>query len=102
MRQAGQVARVGEMTNVYKILVGKPEGRRPLGRRRRRWKDNIKLDLKAKGCEGADSIYLSRQGPVAGSCEHGNGLSGYIKGGELFEQLNDCYLLHGAGNYLKS
>jgi hypothetical protein len=41
MRRAGHVARVGEKRNVYRILVGKPEGKRPLGRPRRRWLDNI-------------------------------------------------------------
>jgi hypothetical protein len=42
---AGHVARMGEKSNVYRLLVGKPEGKRPLGRPRRRWLDNIKLDL---------------------------------------------------------
>ena len=42
---AEHVARVGERRGVYRVLVGKPEGMRPLGRRRRRWKDNIKMDL---------------------------------------------------------
>jgi len=45
MRWAEHVARVGERRGVYRVLVGKPEGMRPLGRRRRRWKDNIKMDL---------------------------------------------------------
>jgi hypothetical protein len=45
MRWAGHVARMGEKKNVYMLLVGKPEGKRPLGRPRRRWIDNIKLDL---------------------------------------------------------
>jgi hypothetical protein len=46
MRWAGHVARMGETRNVYRILVGKPEGRRPLGRPRRRWVDNIKIDVR--------------------------------------------------------
>jgi hypothetical protein len=46
MRWAGHVARVGEERNVYKVLVGKPEGKRPLGRPRRRWKDRIRMDLR--------------------------------------------------------
>jgi hypothetical protein len=46
MRWAGHVARMWEKTNVYRILVGKPEGKRPLGRSRRRWMDNIKMDLR--------------------------------------------------------
>jgi hypothetical protein len=45
MRWAGHVARMGETRNAYKILVGKPEGKRPLGRPRRRWVDNIKMYL---------------------------------------------------------
>jgi hypothetical protein len=46
MRWAGHVARMGEVRCVYNILVGRPEGRRPLGRPRRRWEDNIKVDLR--------------------------------------------------------
>jgi hypothetical protein len=45
MRWAGHVARMGEKRNAYRLLVGKPEGKRPLGRPRRRWVDNIKMDL---------------------------------------------------------
>jgi hypothetical protein len=45
MRWAGHVARMGEKRNVYRLLVGKPEGKRPLGRPRRRWIDNIKMDF---------------------------------------------------------
>jgi len=45
MRWAGHVARMGEDRDVHRVLVGKPEGKRPLGRPRRRWKDNIKMDL---------------------------------------------------------
>jgi hypothetical protein len=45
MRWAGHVARMGEKRNVYRLLVGKPEGKRPLERPRRRWTDNIKMDL---------------------------------------------------------
>jgi hypothetical protein len=45
MRWAGHVARMGEKWNVYRLLVGKPEGRRPLGSSRRNWLDNIKMDL---------------------------------------------------------
>jgi hypothetical protein len=43
--RAGHVARMGEKRNAFRILVGKPEGKRPLGRPRRRWMDNIKMDL---------------------------------------------------------
>ena len=50
MRWAGHVARMGEERGVYRVLVGKPEGRRPLGRPRRRWVDNIRTDLQEVGC----------------------------------------------------
>jgi hypothetical protein len=46
MKRTGHVARMGERRNAYRILVGKPEGRRPLGRPRRRWVDNIKIYLR--------------------------------------------------------
>jgi hypothetical protein len=49
MRWAGHVARMGEKRGAYRILVGRPEGRRPLGRPRRRWEDNIKIDLQEVG-----------------------------------------------------
>jgi len=58
MRWAGHVARVGEERWVYRFLVGKPEGRRPLGRLRRRWVDNIRTDLKEVGCGYMDWIGL--------------------------------------------
>jgi len=53
MRRAGHVARMGEGRGVHRVLVGKPEGKRPLGRPRRRWKDNIEMDLRevGGGCE---------------------------------------------------
>ena len=50
MRRAGHVARMGEERGVYRFLLGKPEGRRPLGRPRRRWVDNIRMDLQEVGC----------------------------------------------------
>jgi hypothetical protein len=49
MRWAGHVARMGEGRNVYRVLVGKPEGKRSLGRPRRRWEDGIKMDLRDTG-----------------------------------------------------
>jgi hypothetical protein len=45
---------------VYRVLVGKPEGRRPLGRPKRRWEDNIKVDLQEVGCGGVDWIELAQ------------------------------------------
>jgi hypothetical protein len=46
MRWAGHVAHMGEKRNAYRNLVGKPEGKRPLGSHRRRWEDNIEMDLR--------------------------------------------------------
>jgi hypothetical protein len=59
MRLAGHVARMGEKKNVYRLLVGKTEGKRPLGRPRRRWVENIKMDLLEIGCGGVDWIGLA-------------------------------------------
>jgi hypothetical protein len=60
MRWAGQVARMGAKRNVYRILVRKPEGKRPLGRPRRRWIDNIKMDLLEIGLSVVDWIGLAQ------------------------------------------
>ena len=86
MRWAGHVARMRERRGVYKVLVGKPEGKRPLGRPRRRWEDYIKMDLQEVGCGGCgldrtDSGY----GQVSGTCECGNESSGSIKCGEFLD-----------------
>ena len=51
---------MGEKRGVYRTLVGKPEGKRPHGRPRRRWEDNIKLDLQEVGCGGMDWIELAQ------------------------------------------
>jgi hypothetical protein len=58
MRWAGHVTRMGEVRGAYNILVGSPEGRRPLGRPRRRWEDNIKVDLREIGFGDVDWIHL--------------------------------------------
>jgi hypothetical protein len=58
MRWAGHVVRMGEGRSVYRVLLGRPEGKRPLGRPRRRWEDNIKLDLREIGIDGAKWILL--------------------------------------------
>ena len=59
MRWAGHVARVGEMRVLYRDLVGKREGKRPLGRPRHRWEDNLKMNLQEVGCEGMEWIELA-------------------------------------------
>ena len=56
----GHVARIGEGRDVYRVLVGKPEGKRPLGRPRRRWEDNIKINLQEVECGGMDWIELAQ------------------------------------------
>jgi hypothetical protein len=60
MRWAGHIARMGEKRNAHRILVGKPEEKRPLGRPRRRWVDNIKMDLRKIGWDGMDWIDLAQ------------------------------------------
>jgi hypothetical protein len=60
MRWAGHVARMGEKRNAYSVLVGKPEERRPLGRPRRRWVDNIKMYLREIGWDGVDWVDLAQ------------------------------------------
>jgi len=57
---AGYVARIGERRGVYRVLVGKHEGKRPLGRPRRRWQDNTKMDLQEVGLEGMDWTDLAQ------------------------------------------
>jgi hypothetical protein len=59
MRWAKHVARMGDKRNAYRILVGKPEGKRPQGRSRRRWEDNIRIDLREIGWGGMDWIDLA-------------------------------------------
>jgi len=59
MRWDGHVARMGEEKGVYRVLVGKQERRRPMGRSRRRWVDNIRMDLQEVGCGYMDCIELA-------------------------------------------
>ncbi|KAJ4441040.1 hypothetical protein ANN_10889 [Periplaneta americana] len=60
LRWAGHVARMGESRNAYRVLVGRPKGKRPLGRPRHRWEDNIKMDLREVGYDGRDWINLAQ------------------------------------------
>jgi len=60
MRWAGHVTCMGEGRGVYRVLVGKPEGKRPLGRPRCRWMDNIRMDLQEMGCGYMDWIGLAQ------------------------------------------
>jgi hypothetical protein len=59
MRWAGHVARMGEGRGVYRVMVGKTEGRRSLGRPRRRWENNIRMDLREVGCGCVDWMELA-------------------------------------------
>jgi hypothetical protein len=56
MKWAGHVTRMGENRNTYRILIVKPEGKRPLGRPRRKWTDSLKMDLRAIGWDGVKWI----------------------------------------------
>jgi len=60
MRWAGHVARMGERRGVYRVLVGKPEGKSPAGRPRHRWEDNIKMDLQEVECVSMDRIDMAQ------------------------------------------
>jgi hypothetical protein len=85
MRWVGHVTQTGEKRNAYGILVGKPEGKRPLGRRICRLVDNIKMNLKEIGWDGMGCITLHRIGTRGGSCEHCNEPLDSIKCCEVLE-----------------
>ena len=71
---------------MYRVLVGKPEGKSQLGRLRRRWVDNIRTDLQEEGCGYMDWIGLAqKQRQVADACECGNEPSGSVKCGEFLD-----------------
>ena len=78
---------------MYRVLVGKPEGRRPLGRPWRRWVDNIRLDLQEVGYGYMDWIGRAQDRQVADACECGNEPSGSVKCGEFLDYLQTSYLL---------
>ena len=80
----GHLARMGERRDVYRVLVGKPEGKISLGRPRRRWEDNIKMELEV-GYEGMVWIDLAQDRDIAGTCEYGNEPSASIKCGEFLD-----------------
>jgi hypothetical protein len=88
---------MGEKRNACRILVEKPEGKKPLGRSRRRWVDNIKMDLReTEWCVYGLDLFGSEWGPVEDSCEHGTELSGSIKCWEVLEWLHIWRLLKNA------
>ena len=80
MRWAGHVARMGEERGAYRVLVEKPEGKRLLGRSRRRWVDNIRMDLQEVGCGVCGLEWAGPgQGQVVDACDFGDEPSGSIK-----------------------
>ena len=85
MRWARHVARMGEERGVYRVLVGKPEGKTPLGRPRRRWVDNIRMDLQEVGCGHVDWIGLAQDRDRWLTLECGDEPSGSVKCGELLD-----------------
>jgi len=86
IRWVGHVAHMGEKSDVYRVLVGKPEGERPLGRHAHRWEDNIKMDLQEVGCGGHGLDRAgSGWGQVAGTCECRDEPLGSIKCGEFYD-----------------
>jgi hypothetical protein len=91
MRLAGHLSRMGEKRNAYRLLVGKPEGKRPLGRSIHRWADNIKMDLVVVGLGGVCWIGLAQN--KYSSCEIGNEPSGSIKCWETVEWLHSWWPL---------
>jgi hypothetical protein len=93
MKLAGHVARMAEKRNMYRLLVGKPEGKRPLGRPRRRWMDNIKMDLSEIGVGVVDWIGLAQDRYRWNSCERVNEPSGSIKCWEATEWLHNLWPL---------
>jgi hypothetical protein len=75
----------GEWRSVYRVLVGRPEGKRPLGRRRRRWENNIKRDLREIGIGGTNWIQLAQDRVQWWACvNHGNEPSGSTRKQEIF------------------
>jgi hypothetical protein len=85
---------MGEERGVCRVLVRKPEGKRPLGRPRRRWEDNISIDLQEVGCGGMDWIGLAHdRDRWRGLCECGNEPSGSIKWGRFLDKLRTGWLL---------
>jgi hypothetical protein len=92
MRWVDEVARMVKKRNAYRLLVGKPEGRRPLGRPRRRWVDNIRMGLGEVGWGDADWIGLAQDMNRwrESSCEFGIEFSGFIQFWKTIEWLNNC------------
>jgi hypothetical protein len=87
------VMRMGKKRNGYWLLVGKPKGKKPLGRPICRWIDNIKIDLLEIGLSVVDWIGLAQDRYRYSSCEHGNETSGSIKCWDTTEWLHNLWPL---------
>ena len=85
IRWAEHVTRMGETRDVYRLLVRKTEGKRPLGRHKRRWEDNIKKNLQEWDGKAWIGLIWLRFGTVAGSCNCGNKCFAFIKCGEILD-----------------
>ena len=81
----GNIARMWDRTGAYKVLVGKPEGNRPLGRLRRRWKDNIKIDYHEVGWGLWTGLICLRILQEVGTCKRGKELSVSINSVEFLD-----------------
>jgi hypothetical protein len=92
MRWAGHVARMGEKRNAYRILVGKPEVKRPLARPRRRLVDNIKMDIREIGWDGVDWIDMVQDRDHWRALANGTEPPGSIKYWEVLEWLHNWRL----------
>jgi transposase len=93
MRWAGHVAQLGEKGNVYRLLVGKTAEKRPLGRPRCRWVNNIKMDLLDVGWDGVDWIDLPQDRDKWRAIVNGNEPSGFIKCCETIKWLHNWWPL---------
>ncbi|KAJ4439937.1 hypothetical protein ANN_08068 [Periplaneta americana] len=76
-----KATRMGESRNAYRVLVGRPEGKRPLGRPRRKWEDNIKMDLREVGYDDRDWINLAQDR------DRWRAYTGFVRGGPRISQL---------------
>jgi hypothetical protein len=79
-----------QMRNGCSILVGKSEGKMPLGRCMCRYTDNIKMDVRDVTCGGVDRNRIGQDSVLWLSCDNGDEHSGFIKGGQFFDYLRDC------------
>jgi hypothetical protein len=99
---------MGEGRGVYRVLVGRSEGKRPLGRPRRRWEDNIKLHLREIGIDGANWIRLAQDRVQWRACEHGNEPSdsiskaGYCLTNRVAISFSKNILYHGVSTFVRN